>query len=67
MKIIQISKNIYINPDQITSVEIKELKGEKRLIVNLIDRTYAVDVPDRDFMTSLMNSGVGVGEQFFSV
>jgi len=66
MKLIQISKTVYINPDSIDSVEIKEVKGQKRLLVGLSDRTYMVDVPDRTFMSSLIESGVGLGEQFFA-
>jgi len=67
MKLINISKNVSINPEMIISVEIKKIKGEDRMIVNLSDRTYVVEIPEMTFLTYLTEAGVSMGEQFYSV
>ena len=67
MKLINISKNVSINPEMIVSVEMKMIKGQQRMVVNLTDRTYVVEIPEMTFLTYLTEAGVNMGEQFFSV
>ena len=50
MILVRISKNILVNPNCISSVEQKEVRGKQVIIVWVNDCSYTLDVPLKDFM-----------------
>ena len=67
MKLIPISDNVLINPDQIESVEIRELNGEKTFIIFVGGRVHIPTVKIHDLMRDLVSSGVDLTKQFTAV
>lgn len=64
MELINIQKNVIINPEAIISIE----KEDNKVIVNLEGGySYEVDVPTKELLSVLSKSGIDLSKQFLSV
>lgn len=67
MKFIPISDDVMINPEQIESVEIKEINGRKTFIISVGGRMHIPTVDIHQLMRDLIASGVDLTKQFTAV
>lgn len=66
MKLIPISKSVLINPEKITCVEQKNIKGKVDTLVVVEGRQYVLEVDIRVFLQQLMEAGVETSEQYWA-
>ena len=64
MKLIPIQKNLLINPDKITSVEIMTVKGKESVLVTVDGRAIALEIDFHTFMEELTNCDKDLHKQF---
>ena len=66
MKLIKISATEAINPDCISAMETKNLRGKEILTVWVEGRSYKIDIPIKEFLDALDNSSVFSNQQHFA-
>lgn len=66
MKLIVISENVLINPQKITSVEQKNIKGKIDTLVIVEGRQYVLEVELGEFIKQLMEAGVEPPSQYWA-
>lgn len=64
MNLIALQKNLLVNPNKITSVEIMTVKGKESVLVTVDGRAIALEIDFKDFMKQLSNSGVKFNQQY---
>ena len=67
MKFIPISDDVMINPEQIESIEIRELNGQKTFIIFVGGRVHIPTTDIHVLMRELVASGVDLTKQFTAV
>lgn len=66
MNLVSISKNVLVNPEKITSIELKNVKGRIDILVLVEGRQYSVEKDVSVFLRELKASGVEAPEQFWA-
>lgn len=66
MKLIPIQQNVLINPEKISSVEQKDIKGKIVTTVVVDGRQYVLEVALKDFLFTLEQAGVESNEQYWA-
>jgi hypothetical protein len=66
MQLIKISDKVLINPDKISSVEIRSVGKARKFLVRVDGKEFMVDDAEK-FNLELVKSGIGLGDQFFKV
>jgi hypothetical protein len=67
MQLIPISDDILINPDKISTVEIRKRKGSTSIAIVVEGRTHEVTVNPGMLLAELKRVGVDMSKQFFAV
>ncbi len=67
MQLIPISEDVLINPDKISTVEIRRKKGNNTISVTIEGRTHEVSVNPGMLLAELKRVGVDMSKQFFAV
>ncbi len=68
MDLIPVSKNILVNIDLIESVEIRERKGNKTIVISVGGRQYVPDIDSSEILQQLVKKGSNkLVNQFFAV
>ena len=68
MDLIPISENTLINIDNIDSIEVRKIKGEKQFVIIVGGKSYIPEGDVRELMMSLIKSGASKAtNQFFSI
>lgn len=69
MKLIPISNNILINPERISSIEQKEVRGSKGTYVTYVcvnEKEYVLEIPLQEFMQKLEMADAEPTVQYFA-
>ncbi len=67
MQLIEVQKGILINPDKISSIEIKNIRSKKTVVITLEGRTIPLEVGVDKFLKELLSAGVKFNEQFWAI
>ena len=67
MKLVKVSKDVLINPEKISAVEMRTNEGVRNFKVIAEGYTYLVEVDPQEFLAELLASGVEAHQQFFSL
>ena len=66
MKLIKISKDILINPEKISVIEMRQGKNGRNIKVTIEGNSYLVETESSEFLAELITSGVETHKQFFA-
>jgi len=66
MELIKLTDNVYVNPGNIDSVQLRRVKGKTSLVVTVNGKVFYSTMDPSMFMTQIKNAGITPYEQFFS-
>ncbi len=67
MQLIQLQKNLLVNPDKISSVEVKKRGDHEMVIVTVEGRAITLESGFDAFFNELKKSGMQFNKQFWSI
>lgn len=66
MELIPISTNILINPERISAIETRTLRGKKQHTAVVDNRNYVIEIPIKEFLQSISSVGAKAYEGHFA-